>query len=297
MMQKNLKSKVENHKMTYVTIVAIIILVVALYMFFEATWVEVSRIDFQTGAGGSSGGSAGGSTGGLKILHLTDMHIGFLLVSAAKTARVISKEDPDIIIITGDNIMSANKIPDFLAYMSKVIDGRRTIACLGNHDYKYFHNNPEGLAEYIRKMKEAGAEVMINSSVRLEKNGTLYDIAAIDDYREGNPDFEAILSKRQTVGSVPINIAITHNPDIVLKMPFKSFDYMFCGHFHGGQIWMPFHLEFLMFRNDILAKKGVRRGLNKVNGITLYLNRGLGNVVVPLRLFSRPEISVYRFIG
>ena len=88
------------------------------------------------------------------------------------------------------------------------------------------------------------------------------------------------------------NIAFSHNPDIVFKIPEGYVDYLLCGHFHGGQIWMPFNLEFRILRNEVLCKMGITRGAHKVKGINLYISRGLGNVCFPLRFLSTPEIAI-----
>jgi hypothetical protein len=55
---------------------------------------------------------------------------------------------------------------------------------------------------------------------------------------------------------------------------------------------MPFGLEFRLFRKEPLGRTGIRRGLHMVNGIPLYLTRGIGNVIFPLRLGARPEITI-----
>jgi predicted MPP superfamily phosphohydrolase len=111
--------------------------------------------------------------------------------------------------------------------------------------------------------------------------------------RHGNPDikkaFESILP---SVQSNCINIAFSHNPDLTLSLPKGQVDYFLCGHFHGGQIWMPFNLEFRLMRSEKLCRMGYRRGFHKINGINIYINRGLGNVVFPFRFFSVPEIAV-----
>ncbi|NTV89958.1 MAG: metallophosphoesterase [Clostridiales bacterium] len=318
--------------MIYMIFFAILVILAAAYLIFEATWLETTRHDFfsvpaesddgsanagiaaadsnaGTATADSNAGTAAAASGttiqsGFKLLHISDLHTGYLLVSASRIKHVIDTEKPDIIVITGDNIKNARKVDSFLRLFSKIKGTHRAIICLGNHDYKYFRYNPKGFEDYKRKMTEAGAELLINEWVRVEKTGITYDIAAFDDYREGKPDVEGVLKSLEMAeasasliaeGFMPVRIALAHNPDLVLQMPFKCFDYMFCGHYHGGQLRMPFHIEFIWFRKDILAKKGVRRGLNQVNGITLYLNRGLGNVLVPMRFLSRPEISVYRF--
>ena len=74
---------------------------------------------------------------GLKILHLSDMHIGpYVQLSdlEALLARVVQAA-PDLVVITGD-VCDHN--PDYLATL-RLIEGvptrLGTYACLGNHEY------------------------------------------------------------------------------------------------------------------------------------------------------------------
>ena len=259
---------------------AIVLLVIAAlyaYMKFETTWLKIERLDF------SKKGT------GLRIMHLTDLHVYMTGIPAERIKKAVKAEDPDIILITGDYINKPLHASEFIRYLQTFAKGRRTIICLGNHDYRAFGSNTEGLRNFIREIEAIGVEVLVNSNVAVEKDGKKYNIIGFDDLRRGHPDIE-----RAMEGCIPDapKIAITHNPDLVLGIPGKIVDYMFAGHFHGGQIWMPFNLEFAILRDDQLCRMGIRRGLQRVNGIKVYLNRGLGNGVVPLRFLSRPEILI-----
>jgi len=272
-----------------------------LYMRFEAGWLKVDRVKFTL------------SNKGLKIIQLSDIHMKYLKVSAQKVKNVISREKPDIIIMTGDYIENQDQIDAFLHFLETI----RTIKsdtviylCMGNHDYKafdrncgkyhrQFHCKPHGHSKYqshniedfIQSIESLGVTVLYNRAVSYSKNSVKYNIIGFDDVNAGHPDINKALSF--CAEDAFVNIAFSHNPDIIFQIPKGKVDYLFCGHFHGGQIWMPFHLEFNLLRKEKLCRIGINRGLHKLNGINLYINRGLGNVCFPLRFLSRPEITVF----
>lgn len=257
--------------------ILLMIAALAIYMLFEANWLKVERLDF------SHNGS------GLRIMHLTDLHVYLSRVPADKIRKIIKAENPDIILISGDYINVPIHATQFLEYLHTFCKGYRTIICLGNHDLHAFSSSRHGLDNFIREIEALQVEVLRNRTIVVEKQGKKYNIIGIDDLREGNPDIEKAL-----IGCVPgaPKISLTHNPDLALQIPGKIVDYMFCGHFHGGQIWMPFNLEFLLLRKDQLCRMGIKRGYKRINDIKVYINRGLGNVAVPMRFLSRPEILI-----
>ena len=54
---------------------------------------------------------------------------------------------------------------------------------------------------------------------------------------------------------------------------------------------MPFNIEYRLLRDEETCKAGYRKGLHNINGTSVYISRGIGNVVVPFRLGSFPEIT------
>jgi len=248
------------------------------YMRFEAGFVKVERVKFVKDANC------------LKIVHLSDVHINLLKVPQETIRKIIRLENPDLIILTGDYIQEARDVEKFLPFL-KGIANDNTYLCFGNHDYSAFSEDKKGLADFIQAIRDMGIGVLHNSSVCFKKSSKKYNIIGIDDLRMGSPDVDKALENLQTDAFT--NIAFSHNPDIVFHIPKNKVDYLFCGHFHGEQIWTPFHVEFMMLRDDKLCKMGIKSGLHQVNGINLYISRGLGNVCLPLRFLSRPEITVY----
>lgn len=265
--------------MVYLYIVLCLIAVMLVYMRLEASMLKVERVHFS------------GEPHPLKLVLLSDIHIKFLKVGFKAIRRALEKENPDMILLAGDYIDGPHHIPQFMQFFQQTLQGYKICLCLGNHDYKAFRQHPEGLRDFVQTLAAIeGVTVLNNRSIPFFHEGRRFRIIGLGDYGSGKADAAAAL--RECRHESEVCVGITHNPELVLYLPSGSLDYLFCGHFHGGQIWAPFGLEFKLMRREKLCKAGIRRGLHQVNGIRLYLSRGLGNVCFPLRLRSRPEITV-----
>jgi predicted MPP superfamily phosphohydrolase len=263
----------------YLYIIGAIAVLFLLYMRFEAGFVEAKRIKLTS------------SKKCLKLIQLSDIHINRLKVSQEKVRKIIQAEKPDLLILTGDYVEKPGQIPLFLSFARKLPPGPKVLFTLGNHDLKFFEKDELSRKKFIGLLEELGWTYLCNSAICFEKNSRKYNIIGIDDLTEGHPEIEKTLASCRK--DAYANIAFSHNPDIVLRIPRGGVDYLLCGHFHGGQIWTPFKLEFKLLRTEKLCRMGITRGLHKMNNINLYINRGLGNVCVPLRFLSRPEVTVF----
>jgi len=248
-------------------------------MRIEASWVEVNHIKFTK------------SSKNLKVLHISDVHINRLKVPWQKIRSIIKNENPDLILITGDCIEKEKHTDIFLDFIDYLDFVQPVYMCLGNHDHRAFSYDREKIQKFVREVENCGIFVLVNDSICYNKNEKNYNIIGIDNIREGNPDIDKALNAKKE--NAFMNIAISHNPDIVYSLKGKGIDYLFSGHLHGGQIWAPFNLEFRLLREDKLGLNGIKKGLHRISGINLYISRGLGNVTVPFRFMSRPEITIY----
>ena len=116
-------------------------------------------------------------------------------------------------------------------------------------------------------------------------------VAGVGDLWEGNPDYAAALN------GVPAGhprLLLSHNPDAAeSRRPPAAGQYrvdlMLSGHTHGGQIRLP-GLGTPMI--PILYGQKYASGLVEGPACTVYVSRGIGTTVMPLRLGVRPEIAV-----
>ena len=261
---------------------SIFLLLLLSYMRFEAGFLKVERVFF------------GKSGKGLKIAHISDVHINRLKVRPDSLIALLKQEKPDIVILTGDYVEKPEQVPMFINFLKEIRKCADDILlCFGNHDHTAFHGNSKGFMEFAGAIESAGATVLHDQSVFRAKNRRKYNIIGLADLRCGGGNAAKALETCRP--DADINIAFTHNPDIVFAIPPGKVDYLLCGHFHGGQVWMPFNLEFRSLRHDRLCRMGMNKGVHKWGGIVLYISRGIGNVCLPLRFLSRPEITFYTF--
>ena len=107
------------------------------------------------------------------------------------------------------------------------------------------------------------------------KDPKLRKIFKIDEKIKEEDDFQILLS---------------HRPELLSLYSEYEFDVVFSGHAHGGQFRLPF-VGGLMAPDQGLFPK-YTSGTYKLDNTTMIVNRGLGNSIIPIRIFNRPEIVV-----
>ncbi len=251
------------------------VLALLIRMLWEPRRPEVTRIPL--GEGGRT----------LRVLLLTDLHAGLCYVPAARLAAEISASGADVLLFAGDACSGrydANKARRMLAALGNAARKAGMPACAvpGNHD--------RALSD--QDFEESGFRMLRNRETSvLSRDGSSWRIIGLDDMKHSRP---VPPSPGRGPGGIPAErtVVLAHNPDAVFLLPSGLARFILSGHFHGGQIWMPFHFEFRVLRHERLVSEGVYRGRFERNGVTGYISRGIGCVVFPFRLASRPELAV-----
>lgn len=216
---------------------------------------------------------------GLKIVHLSDIHHSNLtgLDHIARAVTIASSLQPDLVVLTGDYVSHDAEYIEPVARVMGELKGKiKTFACLGNHDH---WTDADAVAESLRK---AGITVLINEGERVSINGASFWMAGVDDHMVGKTDMPSALK-----GSFPdeFKLLLAHNPIIFRKAARAGVDLTLSGHTHGGQV-----------RVRDSDKRIVRRkrsaGLHKSRNSQIYITRGIGTVVLPVRYQCPPEISL-----
>lgn len=217
---------------------------------------------------------------GFRIIHLSDVHHSPFtsLEHITRAVKIANRLKPDMFVLTGDYVSHE---PEYIAPVAEVLGKLEsefgTHACLGNHD----HWTDAGfLTEHFRRQN---INVLINEGFRLVVRDSSFWLAGVDDYMVGKTDFPASMK-----GSFPdeMKILLAHNPVIIRQAARFGVDLMFSGHTHGGQVKMREP------KNKIFARRKLTSGLHRRKDTQIYITRGIGTVVLPVRYQCPPEISL-----
>ena len=217
---------------------------------------------------------------GFKIIQLSDTHHSPFtgLEHLERAIKIANRLRPDMFLLTGDYVSHAREyIAPVAAALGRLKSRYGTYACLGNHDH---WTDADLVTELFR---DEGINVLINEGFRFETRRGSFWIAGVDDYMVGKTDVPASLR-----GSFPdeMKLLLAHNPIIFREAARYGVDLTLSGHTHGGQIKL---------RDDekrILPQRKLKAGLHTRRNSQIYITRGIGTVVVPMRYQCPPEISL-----
>ncbi|QSX05143.1 metallophosphoesterase [Sedimentibacter sp. zth1] len=227
---------------------------------------------------------------GKKVVQFSDTHISeyFGIEELRNIVNKINLLNPDIILFTGDLIDNYNKYniepTEISNVLSKLNATYGKFCVYGNHDY-----GGGAVSIYKEIMNDAGFYLLINNTIKLDELNLT--ITGLDDAIFGYPNLDSL---HKYIEENNYNIIICHEPDIIDNIENYNYDIAIAGHSHGEQINIPFLDDYIL---PPLAKNYVRGmyNLNTPRNGKIYVNKGIGTTKYPLRLFARPEITIFEF--
>lgn len=233
---------------------------------------------------------------GIRIALISDLHFDKIIIEPARLVGEICSGKPDIIAITGDlctDVKWFGRVSSFLDMLAYKADCPILIT-LGNHDMCAIEAGGYTKEEYIAALEMISPGIHVIENDKYVYKNVLF--GGISDFRSNTLDYKSLAVQwgREASQNGYKYIILTHNPDIMTELPYVSnITAILAGHTHGGQVRIPFNIEFTVLKKDILPKKGIYYGLHDYNGMKLYITSGIGCSLMPIRFRSKAEIVFF----
>lgn len=220
----------------------------------------------------------------VRLALLADIHVAGPDMPPERLARIVAQVNglkPDLIAIAGDLISEKRTATqlytpaEVIAPLGRLSAPLGVIVVPGNHDH--WADWPAMSAQLARYPQ---IKVLRNQATA---RGPLV-IGGVDDDFTGRADVTATVSAMAGLGGV--KVLLTHSPDIFPHVP-AGVDVVLAGHTHCGQIAWPWGGA-----PATMSDYGNRYacGVTREGGRVLVTSAGLGTSVLPVRLFTHPEV-------
>ncbi len=218
---------------------------------------------------------------GLRVVQLSDIHHSPFtsreqIERAVETANSLQ---PDIVALTGDYVSKERAYAAPCAELMGRLRARHGVyAVLGNHD----HWTDAALITDL--FRAEGITVLVNQGIRFEKDGEAFWLAGVDDTMVGLEDLPLALAGSK---DAELKLLLAHNPIILRRAARAGVDLVLSGHTHGGQVTLRPEKDA-----SGRPRRRLLKGLGNQGETQIYVTRGLGTVVLPVRFGCPPEVSL-----
>ncbi|MEE4145764.1 MAG: metallophosphoesterase [Halieaceae bacterium] len=216
---------------------------------------------------------------------MSDLHLDSVEVFPDRLGQRIRDLDYDLCVLTGDYLFRTHGTHDAamkgLERLCRDID-RDIYAVLGNHDSILM----------TRPIESLGIRLLLNENTRIDREGDSIFLAGIDD-----PHYFSADNLEKAYDGIPddaVSLLLAHSPEIYRHAAYVGFDFMMCGHTHGGQICLPGGVALAY---NSAAPRYTGAGAWSYDLMQGYTSVGTGSSVVPARFNCLPEITLHHLAG
>ncbi len=252
---------------------------------------------------------------GFKIVQLSDIHSIRNEKKLNTLLKKIKKQEPDIIVLTGDFIDSGYYIDSYnknlmnnsdevcdkltVDFAEQLVKIAPTYYIYGNHEMVLLDDVENN--KFKNALINVGVDIINNEQRKVELNGESINLIGIQDpstlYKDSTfNEYDNSIKKTQKELDIvtenldlsKFTILLSHRPEYFELYSKYKFDLILSGHAHGGQIRLPF-IGGLYAPNQGWFPK-YTKGLYKDNNSIMIVSAGLGNSIAPVRIFDPFEI-------
>lgn len=210
----------------------------------------------------------------LRVAHITDLHTKGMGSLEDQLVKALGKERPDIIVITGDLATPSGTIEGYESVLKNLNAPQGVYFVQGNWEFW------EPISGLQKIFESTHIKNLTNQTHQL---GPDLWIAGFDDSEEGNPKIKIL----DLIPKTAFKIGIFHSPVFFERIAGKT-QLSMAGHSHGGQFRLP-------FIGHMWVPEGTGKfveGWFEKDESKLFVSKGIGTSILPIRFNCSPELAI-----
>ena len=260
-----------------VVLVTALLCVLAVAASFGAKQVDVVRHDLRASA----------DLQPIRLVQISDLHLKAFGAHEQGLAAQLVGLAPDVVVLSGDAVDRADALPLLQSFV-RAFAPVPVLLVPGNWE----HWSGLDFIALQTMLATSGGQLLLNEQWSFSRGDRSLAVMGLDDDTAGQPDLQLLDTRAPSKGVLAV--LVQHSPaffdkaDVVKRMANQRFDLCLAGHTHGGQLaiggWAPIR--------PVGSGRFVA-GFYDVPGCSLFVSRGAGTSVLPLRLGARAEVVVF----
>ena len=218
------------------------------------------------------------------IVQVSDLHNAKFGRDQSRLLSKIKAQNPDLIVLTGD--MVGNWVPDYdqaLILIQEAVKIAPVIVVDGNHDAQIDTYPFQKMA-----MIQAGAQVLSDEAIPIKIGNESFNLIGM---KERFKVKDRGIFIKDLIDPTRFNLLLAHHPESFQDYVSTQADLILTGHAHGGQFRF-FGIPIYSPNQGLFPKYSAGSFTEGIS--TMIVSRGIGESVLPLRLFNPPELVVIK---
>jgi predicted MPP superfamily phosphohydrolase len=213
---------------------------------------------------------------GLRVGFVTDLHLSAQVPVETVVAAVslLNAQAPDLTLLGGDYVSFAERA--FMGPAAEVLGVLRAahgvFGIIGNHDDE--RHMPAAL-----RAQQIG--MLLDDHTAIERQGERLTLVGLKFWTNKPRQIHEVVSR-----SVGPRLLLAHDPRRIADAAQQGIPAVLAGHTHGGQVVLPGLGAIAARRFPVAAGRASR------DDAEMFVSRGVGTVVIPIRFNCPPEVVV-----
>lgn len=277
---------IRSNRKKYIKSAIVLLIVIELLLFcnFQNKHLETTHYTYEAE-------QLGVDLDGYRIVQISDLHNAKFGKNNQKLVDRIRECAPDMIVLTGDLVDSNHTNVDrAVQFVDEIVKICPVYYVTGNHEYWL---DTSGYEKLMDGVASAGVIILDDQVVEISRGDAKFRLVGLDDKSLADGTLGTLLNNAQNVThedseKKEFTVVLAHEPQYFARYAGTGVDLVLSGHAHGGQFRLPFVGGIVAPDQGFLPE--YTSGEYYMNGTEMIVSRGLGNSVIPVRLFNFPEI-------